>query len=223
MSLVVETQGLTKAYHQTSKTIEVLSGLDLKLEGGKSLAVTGSSGVGKSTLLNCLGLLDGFDHGQIYLDGQGVAGADEERKLRLRYEKIGFVFQFHYLMTELSALENVMLPLMVQQRSKKESKEIADLWLEKMGLANRVDHLPTELSGGEQQRVAIARALAREPRLILADEPTGNLDPKTAASVFELLQDRARELNAGLIVATHNMELAERLDESRMLLEGRLE
>jgi len=211
---------LQKSYVRADIKISVLKGLSLHLKAGESLAVTGASGVGKSTLLHCLGLLDEIDSGEFFLDDRNMMSSEEKERAKIRQEKLGFVFQFHYLMAELSAIENVMLPLLLVARTEVEARSRAKLWLEKVGLGERLTHLPSQLSGGEQQRVSIARALVREPKLILADEPTGNLDTHTAQSVFQILMDRCRELGAGLVMATHNIELACKLDRHLHLQEG---
>lgn len=218
-----EVKGLQKSYHQLTKSIPVLRGIDLELEAGKSLAITGSSGVGKSTFLHCVGLLDSPDAGEILVDHKSLSMSSSADRAKARQESIGFVFQFHYLMAELTALENVMLPMMITKLDENQAEERAKDWLHKVGLEERLTHRPAELSGGEQQRVAIARALVREPKVILADEPTGNLDPSTARRVFDVLVDRARDLGACFIMATHNLELAAALEDQKVLKEGVLQ
>jgi len=220
---VLDVKEIHKSYHQSQISIPVLQGVTLSLDEGQSIAITGASGVGKSTLLHCIGLLDRIDLGAIDLEGRLVSQMSQTEMALCRQEKIGFVFQFHYLMAELTALENVMVPMMIAKRDEKEARQRAEEWLGKVGLENRLHHLPSQLSGGEQQRVAIARALVCHPRLILADEPTGNLDTQTASRVFDLLVRRSQELKSGFIMATHNLELASRLDEQGNLREGRLE
>lgn len=223
MSFKVE--NLHKAYRQRGENIAVLSGVELSLEPGDSLAIVGQSGVGKSTLLHCLGLLDSFDQGRISLQGDLLAegGRAELSSAQQRRRHVGFVFQFHYLMAELTAEENVMVPLLLSGTSQADASRKAANILGSVGLSHRLHHRPSELSGGEQQRVAIARALVHEPKLILADEPTGNLDPKTAESVFHVLKDQCLRLKAILIMATHNLELAKYLDHQKTLLGGKLQ
>lgn len=219
---VLEAKSIAKSYHRASNTISVLRDVSLSLNAGDTLAITGASGVGKSSLLHCLGLLDEFDDGQLLLSDLDVKDLNPRELLLLRQEKIGFVFQFHYLMAELSALENVMLPLMIARHKKSHCAEQATKALVEVGLSERIEHKPTELSGGEQQRVAIARALVHEPKLIICDEPTGNLDTETESRVFDVLKSRAHDLNAALIVATHNLEIAAQMDRQVKLVEGRL-
>jgi len=221
MSLL-EVRHVKKSFWQGGNQIEVLRDFSIQVDAGESFAITGESGVGKSTLLHCLGLLDSFDGGEILFEGQSVSALSEKNRVVLRREKIGFVFQFHYLMAELSALENVMIPLKLLGRDESECRRQASFWLEKVGLAHRLEHRPGALSGGEQQRVAIARALVKEPKIIFADEPTGNLDPDTAKKVFAVLVERCRELNAAFLMTTHNLELAGRLQKQGHLKEGRL-
>lgn len=223
MTKVLHVENLTKSYQQSHNSILVLNGLSLEVSAGESLAVSGASGIGKSTLLHCLGLLDKIDQGKIWLDGGFVQELSERDRGQIRQQKIGFVFQFHYLMAELTALENVMVPLMIGGRHGRSVEDNARYWLVKVGLEHRLGHRPAELSGGEQQRVAIARALVRGPKLLLADEPTGNLDPDTAQATFELLVKQCEDLKSALIVATHNGELAKRLNNVSVLKKGRLE
>lgn len=212
-------QNLFKSYRRQDTEIPVLKGLNLSIERGQSLAVVGSSGVGKSTLLHCLGLLDAADRGEIFLDSDLVDSIHGSR-VETRRKKIGFVFQFHYLMAELSALENVSIPLLLDHQAPEEAETQAKYWLERVGLKDRMSHRPAELSGGEQQRVSIARALVHKPTLILADEPTGNLDPETARKVFDVLKEQCKSLNSILIMATHNLELAGNLDRKQTLQKG---
>lgn len=220
---MLKVKSLSKSYWQSDRKIPVLQALDLELKRGETLAIVGASGVGKSSLLHCIGLLDEFEAGSLQIDGQEIKSVRSVESHRIRQEKIGFVFQFHYLMAELSALENVMVPLLIEGKTKEEARRQAEIWLTKVGLLNRLHHKPSQLSGGEQQRVSMARALVRRPALILADEPTGNLDPQTASEVFDVLLERAKELNAGFIMATHNLELAERLQRKLTLRQGRLD
>ena len=220
-SLVVK--DLQKTYHQSGKDIRVLSGVEFELAAGESMAITGSSGVGKSTLLHCLGLLDAVDEGHIVMDGVIISEKDHKIRTDLRKKYVGFVFQFHYLQSELTAVENVMVPLMIAGSSETDSKRSAQEALREVGLSERLEHRPSQLSGGEQQRVAIARALVRKPKLLLADEPTGNLDPETANQIFDLLQRQCQHHQAMLIMATHNLDLAGRLHRRAKLMKGQIE
>jgi lipoprotein-releasing system ATP-binding protein len=199
--------------------ISVLTDVSFELQKGQSLAIVGESGIGKSTLLHCLGLIDRMDRGEIHLEGSLVPQSEKSRS-EIRRKSIGFVFQFHYLMSELTSLENVMVPLLLQKVSKQEAESRASRGLERVGLSHRKTHRPAELSGGEQQRVAIARALVNNPKVILADEPTGNLDPETARKVFDVLKDQCKSLDSILIMATHNYELAKNLDRVARLQKG---
>ena len=219
--LVVE--ALTKTYFRPGDKVEVLKGLDLCLEAGETLAVLGASGVGKSTLLHILGTLDRPTSGSVRFEGQEVFGWSDDRLARFRNGSIGFVFQFHHLMPEFNALENVMMPCLVAGVGKGKAKRRAEELMEQVGLAHRTDHRIGELSGGEQQRVAVARALIMKPRLLLADEPTGNLDGRTGARVNEMMIRLNRELGLTTVVATHNLELADLMDRRINLLDGRAE
>ncbi|MDB5038697.1 MAG: lolD 3 [Bacteriovoracaceae bacterium] len=217
MSFRVE--NLKKSYYQMKNPIPVLNGVSFELQKGESLAVVGASGIGKSTLLHCLGLIDQMDSGEIFLDGSPVP-KKEKARCETRRETIGFVFQFHYLMAELTALENVTIPLLLSGVSRDNAEAKAEAWLQRVGLGHRLHHRPAELSGGEQQRVAIARALVHSPKIILADEPTGNLDPETAGKVFEVLVEQCKSLDSILIMATHNLELAKNLSRVASLQKG---
>jgi len=220
MSLIA--RNLKKSFWQGKNEIPVLKGVDLELEVGETVAIVGASGIGKATLLHCLGLLEKADSGEIFVDGEEIGSLFDERALDCRKKKIGFVFQFHYLMSELSAVENVMLPLLIQNSSKKEATAKAEDYLNRVGLSHRLFHLPKELSGGEQQRVSIARALVHEPKLIIADEPTGNLDPATGQAVFDILVEKALSMNTSVVMATHNLTLAKSMKRTLSLSEGRL-
>ncbi len=223
MTAFLRVRNLRKSYVQGTHSIEVLRNVSLELERGQSLSILGTSGVGKSTLLHCLGLLDRIDSGEIEMNGEilSSSGAWSEMALQRR-QSVGFVFQFHYLMAELTALENAMIPLLMQNVGVKEAAQRAQEILGSVGLSERLNHRPSQLSGGEQQRVAIARALIHRPKLILADEPTGNLDPKTASSVFDILKSQCQVSGAILIMATHNHELAGKLDRVVQLRDGEL-
>jgi lipoprotein-releasing system ATP-binding protein len=220
MTLVAK--NLKKSFWQGDREIPVLQGVDLNVEAGETLAIVGASGIGKTTLLHCLGLLENIDGGELIIDHVEMRSLFQDVALEFRRKKIGFVFQFHYLMAELTALENVMMPLRIQNVPEKEARDRAENFLSKVGLTHRLSHRPKELSGGEQQRVSVARALVHEPVLIIADEPTGNLDPGTGQSVFELLVERAEGMSAGVVMATHNLVLAKKMKRTLSLSEGRL-
>ncbi len=221
-SLLLEADGLERTYIQGDNQLTIFRNLNLKLEPGEIVALVGSSGAGKSTLLQMIGLLDTPTRGKIMMAGKDVSHLNDEQRTLLRRQMLGFVYQFHYLQPEFSALENVMLPMMINHVSKSQAREKATQLLTDMKLGARLDHRPARLSGGEQQRVAIARALANDPKILLADEPTGNLDPNTADSVFDILLNLAREKNVSAIIATHNMDLAQRMDRILELKNGQL-
>jgi len=223
MSAVLEARDLRKDYRGgDGGTIEVLRGLELAVAVGEFVAVTGESGSGKSTLLHLLGALDTPSGGQVVLDGQPYDGLDADALAALRNRKIGFVFQFHHLLRDFSAEENVALPLLVAGQSPAASRERARALLEAVGLSDRRTHLPAQLSGGEQQRVAVARALATGPVLLLADEPSGNLDERNAELLHRLFAGLARDFQTALVVVTHNRALAGRADRVLTLSEGLL-
>jgi len=209
-----------RQYRQGEATLSILRGADLAVWAGQSVALVAPSGSGKSTLLHLAGLLEHPDQGEVYIDGEATAELSDGERTRLRREQVGFVYQSHHLLPEFSALENVMLPQMIRGLSRGEARRRAIELLGYLGLGERVSHRPAELSGGEQQRVAIARAVANAPRLLLADEPTGNLDPHTADRVFNTLEQLVRASGLAAIVATHNMELAARMDRRVTLRDG---
>ncbi|MFN3615057.1 MAG: ABC transporter ATP-binding protein [Rubrimonas sp.] len=220
-----EALGLTdvrRAYRSGAAALEVLKGVDLSLAQGEIAALVAPSGAGKSTLLQIAGLLDRADSGEVRIGGVRAEGLDDAGRTAMRRERIGFVYQFHHLLPEFSALENVMLPQFAAGVGRAAARERAMALLAAVGLEPRADHRPAELSGGEQQRVAVARALANRPRLLLADEPTGNLDPETSGRVFDLLLKVVRDEGVGALVATHNPELAARMDRTLRLSGGRL-
>lgn len=212
---VLSLHDLKKSYDQAGEKLPVLHGINLELKAGEIVALMGPSGSGKSTLLHCIGLLDSPSSGRVTLDGQDVSQADEAQRTTLRRDKLGFVYQFHHLLPEFSALENVEMPLRLTGRNGDAKGALA-----RLGLGHRLDHRPARLSGGEQQRVAIARALIHGPRLILADEPTGNLDPETAETVFNILLQAVREQGTAALIATHNPDLAARMDRVLRLDKG---
>lgn len=213
---------LSKTFHQGGSSLTVLHNVALHVEPGEIVALVGQSGAGKSTLLQLIGQLDRPSAGSIAIAGRESSGMNDAERTRLRLECIGFVYQFHYLQPEFSALENVVIPQMIADVPRKDATTKATQLLKEMGLEARMDHRPARLSGGEQQRVAIARALANDPRLLLADEPTGNLDPQTAEAVFDMLLERVRGSGIGALIATHNLDLADRMDRVLELKSGRV-
>jgi lipoprotein-releasing system ATP-binding protein len=217
-----EVQDLWKTYESGPQTVEVLRGVNLRLEAGESLAIVGASGVGKSTLLHCLGLIESVNRGIIFFNDKSVSVTDSDSVVESRRRSVGFVFQFHYLMSELTAVENVSIPLRLLRVSEKEALERSREILSQVGLSGRLEHKPHQLSGGEQQRVAMARALVHKPAVILADEPTGNLDPDTANRVFDVLAQQCERQKSILIMATHNLELSEKLKKKATLARGAL-
>lgn len=216
---MIKIEKLHKSYPMGKDSLHVLKGLDLHIKEGEFVAIMGSSGSGKSTLLNIVGLLDTHDEGNYYLNGQKIENLDERKAAILRNKFLGFVFQSFNLITYKTAVENVALPLYYQGMGRKERQEIALKYLDKVGLKDRADHLPSELSGGEKQRVAVARALATNPKVVLADEPTGALDSTTSDSVMELLKDINRE-GMTVFVITHEEEIAEQTDRIVRLKDG---
>lgn len=220
--LILDVRDLRRNYSQGAETIEVLRGINLSLGRGEVVGLLGSSGAGKSTLLQATGQLEGGYEGQIFIDGVECGRLSEAGRTKLRQTKIGFVYQFHHLLPDFSAMENVSMALMVRGLSGRAAKNEAEDMLSRLGLAKRLTHRPSQLSGGEQQRVAIARALVGKPVLLLADEPTGNLDEATAAIVFEELIKLTREQGTSALIATHNPSLAEQMDRRLYLHEGLL-
>jgi lipoprotein-releasing system ATP-binding protein len=220
---VLATRGLQRSFQQGDVTIEVLRGVNLEVGPGEIVALLGPSGSGKSTLLQAVGLLEGGFTGSIRLGGQEAATLDDDGRTRLRRELLGFVYQFHHLLPEFNARENVILPQLVFGADPPAAQERADQLLGALGLAKRLDHRPSKLSGGEQQRVAVARALANKPPLVLADEPTGNLDEHTADIVFAEFLNLVRGEGSAALVATHNERLAARMDRVVRLHEGHLQ
>ena len=220
---ILELKNLKKSYNQNkSNQIDVLVGANLRLKKGEVVALTAPSGAGKSTLLHIAGLLDQADTGDVLVAGQNLAGVSERRRTLIRRRDIGFIYQFHHLLPEFSAAENIMLPQMADGQRKSATKTRALHLLEDVGLLNRAQHRPAELSGGEQQRVAFCRALANSPKLLLADEPTGNLDQATSEQVFDALLSIVRQTGLSALIATHNPALASRMDRTITLEQGRL-
>jgi lipoprotein-releasing system ATP-binding protein len=213
---------IERRYHQGAATLEILKGAELAVWPGQSVALIAPSGTGKSTLLHIAGLLEHPDAGEVYVDGTATSTLSDAERTRIRRTEIGFVYQFHHLLPEFSAVENVMLPQMLNGMSRREARKRALDLLAMVRLSERADHRPGRLSGGEQQRVAIARAVANAPRVLLADEPTGNLDAETAETVFRQLLLLVRETGMAALIATHNQELAARMDRTVTLKEGHL-
>lgn len=222
MSNVLELKNIARHYGEGDRVLKVLDGAGLAIAAGELVALIGPSGSGKSTLLQVAGLLDTPQAGEILLSGEAAHDASDAKRTALRNKHIGFIYQFHHLLPECSAEENVMLPQLLAGTGKAAAKERSIALLDRLGLADRRDHLPGQLSGGEQQRVAIARALANRPKLILGDEPTGNLDPSTSEKVTALLLEVVKEEGAAALIATHNMELARKLTRAVTLRNGQI-
>lgn len=219
---MIEASGLVKTFATNGSTVSALKGIDLEIKKGETLAVVGVSGSGKSTLLHILGTLDRPTEGAVLYEGQDVFNKNDGELAVFRNRQIGFVFQFHYLLPEFSALENVMMPPLIQRMELRKAREAATEILERVGLGERLSHRPGELSGGEQQRVAIARAVVLKPKVILADEPTGNLDLETGQSILDLFLKLNKEEGLTLILVTHNPSLAMRLRKRIKLLDGKI-
>jgi len=222
MSEVLRLEDITRRYREGEGQLEVFSGLSLVVKPGEIMALVGPSGAGKSSLLHIAGLLEAPTSGEIFIEGAAVSGLADSERTRIRRTSIGFVYQAHHLLPEFDALENVALPQMIAGQSRSEAAKEATRLLTVLGLGQRLTHRPSQLSGGEQQRVAIARALANKPRLLLADEPTGNLDPRTSGGVFDALIAVTRSQGVGALIATHNYELAARMDRVLQLHQGKL-
>lgn len=220
---VLSVRGVTRTYDTASGGLTVLKGVDLDVKPGEVVGLIGPSGSGKSSLLHAAGLLERPTSGEIRIDGADVGGLDERARTHIRLASIGFVYQFHHLLAEFDARDNVALPLRIAGVGQAQARARASEVLTALGLGERLTHQPAQLSGGEQQRVAVARALANRPRLLLADEPTGNLDPATSQSVFEALQRLVKDTGVAALIATHNMELAGHMDRVFALKDGHLE
>lgn len=219
---ILEMKDVHQSYKQGGQVLHVLKGVDLEISKGEVIALIGPSGSGKSTLLQLAGLLEKPTKGNIYIEGQKCSKLSDGLRTALRKDYLGFVYQYHNLLSDFSALENVIIPQLIDLVPYRQAKEKATYLLERMGLSKRLNHRPSEMSGGEQQRVAIARALANTPKLLLADEPTGNLDPKTAEVVFAELLNIVKETGLSALIATHNFELADRMDRTIKLEIGQL-
>ena len=217
---VLRLEGIERRYKQGEGTLDILRGVDFTVMEGQSVALVAPSGTGKSTLLHVAGLLEHQDAGEVFVAGRGTAGLPDAERTRIRRTDLGFVYQFHHLLPEFSALENVMLPQMIRGLARREAAARARELLGYLGLGKRLEHRPAELSGGEQQRVAIARAVANAPRVLLADEPTGNLDPHTADHVFHALSQLVEATGLAAIIATHNLALADRMHRRVTLQDG---
>ena len=218
----LEAVNVRKSFVKGDDEIKVLTGVNLKLKKAESLAIIGPSGTGKTTLLQIMGLLDQPSAGEIKIKGEAVSMISDKKASRFRNRFFGFVYQFHHLINEFSALENTMMPLLVRRESISQAREAAGEILAEIGLSDRLNHKPSELSGGECQRVAVARALIGKPSVVLADEPTGNLDPRTATKVFDALLSLNRNIGSSLVVVTHNHSLAGTLDRQVLLDQGRI-
>lgn len=219
---ILKCQNLTKSYHDGTATIDVLKGINLSIKAGERIAIVGPSGSGKSTLMHLLGGLDLPTSGQVFMQDNEWQKLSERQRCSLRNQNLGFVYQFHHLLPEFTALENVAMPLMIANKSTDEAEAQAETMLKDVGLGHRLGHKPSQLSGGERQRVAISRALVHQPLCVLADEPTGNLDSATATKVFDLMLGLNERLNTALIIVTHDQQLASRMDRVITIQDGLL-
>jgi len=217
---IIQCQNLSKTFNDVSTTVEVLKSVNFDIKSGERVAIVGASGSGKSTLLHLLGGLDELTEGNIIVAGQNISNLSESKKSKFRNKTLGFVYQFHHLLPEFTAMENVAMPLLIRGLKTQDAKEQALTMLGKVGLDHRVNHKPGELSGGERQRAAIARALVTNPQCVLADEPTGNLDTKTANTVYEMMLELNQSLNTSFLVVTHDETLAAKMDRVMRLDEG---
>ena len=220
--LVINCQQLNKVYQDGDNQVEVLKGVELTLKQGEMLAIVGSSGSGKSTLLHILGTLDNATNGTVEIKGKQVGKLNRKQQANFRNENLGFIYQFHHLLMEFTAIENVAMPLLIKGLSAVEANKKALIMLDKVGLSHRSEHKPSALSGGERQRVAIARALVTEPALVLADEPTGNLDKQNAIKIYDLIKELNSSLKTSFVVVTHDLELADKLGKIAYLDDGKL-
>lgn len=221
--VLLQVQSVSKSYHDGAVTTQVLSNVDLQVFKGEQLAIVGSSGSGKSTLLHIMGTLDEPTAGKVLLLGEDLYQVSSARQAQIRNQDLGFIYQFHHLLPEFTALENVAMPAFIHGKDRKLALADAKALLERVGLGHRMTHIPAELSGGERQRVAIARALINKPKLVLADEPTGNLDANSGDAVYELIRELAEQLGTAFVVVTHDHKLAARMDRQLMMKNGFLQ
>ncbi len=220
MKAVLKLEGITKEFLQGDQKISALRDINLEIKKGELVALIGPSGSGKTTLLQIAGLLDGASSGKVFVNEIDSSKADDETRTKIRRDNLGFVYQFHHLLPEFSALENVALPLLIQGKERAKAFFLSEKTLQEIGLSDRLNHKPSELSGGQQQRVALARAIVSKPSLILADEPTGNLDSELAEKIFELLKNMVKTHQIGCLVVTHNLELARKADRVVVIKDG---
>ncbi|PYE35672.1 lipoprotein-releasing system ATP-binding protein [Rhizobium sp. PP-F2F-G38] len=220
--VALELSGVERHYSQGEQALSILKGADFRLLGGQTVALVAPSGTGKSTLLHLAGLLERPDAGEVSINGRACGSLSDPERTAIRRNEIGFVYQFHHLLPEFTAVENIMMPQLIAGLSKKEARERASALLDYMRIGHRAEHRPSELSGGEQQRVAIARAVANAPFVLLADEPTGNLDPETAGYVFEALKALVKQSGLAAMIATHNYDLASKMDRRITLQDGKV-
>lgn len=221
-SIILESKQISKTYSEGPNQVEVLSGIDLSVAAAERIAIVGASGSGKSTLLHLLGGLDLPSTGEVWVDGQQMSKLSDAARGVLRNQHLGFVYQFHHLLPEFTAVENVAMPLLIRGIDKSDAYQQASELLTRIGLGHRLEHRPTELSGGERQRAAIARALVTKPKCVLADEPTGNLDHRTANTVFEMILELNQQNDTALIMVTHDLELAAKMDKTYRIEDGKL-
>lgn len=221
-SLIIQASGVTKLFSDGKREVKVLNGVDFSVSSGEMVAILGASGSGKSTLLQIIGGLEPPTDGQVVVDGQPIHQLKEVQRCQIRNQSLGFVYQFHHLLPEFTAEENVAMPLRIRGIAPKQALAVARKYLQEVGLGERVLHKPAELSGGERQRTAIARALAGEPRVVLADEPTGNLDSQTASDVLSLLKRLNKSLGTAFVIVTHDLSLAKQLDRMETMVDGEL-
>ncbi len=219
-NLLLQCKNIQKTYQEGSLSTSVLNGVSLQVETGEFVSIIGSSGSGKSTLLHILGALDDATSGDVMLSGQTLNALSQDKQAKLRNKEVGFIYQFHHLLADFSALENVAMPMLIAGENVKKAKTRAKELLEKVGLAHRIEHRPSELSGGERQRVAIARALVNQPKIVLADEPTGNLDRETALGIYDLMRELNKTLQIAFLVVTHDNELAGKSDRQLHMQDG---
>jgi lipoprotein-releasing system ATP-binding protein len=219
---VITATGLVKTFHQGKLDVPVLKGIDISIARGETHAIVGASGAGKSTLMHLLGGLDHATAGEVTIAGQPISGLSEKKLGQLRNRHLGFIYQFHHLLPEFSARENIAMPLLVRRQASESALASADEWLARVGLEDRASHKPGELSGGERQRIALARALVTDPDCLLADEPTGNLDSQTAANMLDLMMDLNRQVKTALVVVTHDLNIAGQMQYQWLMEDGKL-